>query len=135
MDINALLRISAAGMEVQSTRLRVTAENIANAQSTATVPGGDPYRRKTVSFENALNRELGVDLVGIKRYGEDLSDFELRYDPNHPAADINGNVKLPNVNPLIELMDMREAQRSYEANLSSLETAKSMASRLLELLR
>ena len=135
MDINALLRISAAGMEVQSTRLRVTAENIANAQSTSTVPGGDPYRRKTVSFENLLNRELGVPLVGIKRYGEDLSDFELRYDPNHPAADASGYFKLPNVNPLIELMDMREAQRSYEANLSSLETAKTMASRLLELLR
>ena len=135
MNLETIMKISAAGMKVQSDRMRVTSENVANAQSTASTPGGDPYRRKTVSFENELSRELGANLVGVKRYGLDRSPFELRHEPGHPAADENGYVKYPNINPLIELMDMREAQRSFEANLSSLQTAKTMASRLIELLR
>lgn len=135
MDIETALRISAAGMKAQSARMRVTSENLANAQSTATTPGGDPFRRKTISFENALDRELGADLVGVKRYGVDRRDFELRLEPGHPAADEAGYVKYPNINPLIELMDMRESQRSYEANLSALQTARTMAQQLIELLR
>jgi flagellar basal-body rod protein FlgC len=135
MDLNTAMTIAAAGMKVQSSRLRVTAENLANAESTAQVAGGDPYRRKTIVFGAEKERALGAELVDIKRYGVDPSAFELRYEPNHPAADEAGNVKYPNVNEFVEMMDMREAQRSYEANLNAFQLAKSMTQKLIDLLR
>jgi flagellar basal-body rod protein FlgC len=122
-------------MTVQSARMRVTAENLANAESTARIPGGDPYRRKTISFANELDRKQGVELVEVARRGVDPSDFRMSLDPSHPAADADGYVRMPNVEPLIELMDMREAQRSFEANLNALEMSRSMLRRTLDLLR
>lgn len=135
MDLESSMRIAASGMKAQSARMRVTAENLANAQSTAAAPGGDPYRRRTISFVNRLDRELGAELVEVGRRGVDRGEFPLRYDPAHPAADERGYVKTPNVNPLIELMDMREAQRSYEASLNAQAQARSMLLKTLELLR
>ncbi len=135
MDLIGAMKISASGMHAQSARLRVTSENLANAASTAEVPGGEPFRRKTISFANELDRELGVDLVKVDRYGTDTAGFEVRYEPSHPAADADGNVLYPNVNPLIELMDMREAQRSFEANLNTMQAARSMVRQLLDLMR
>lgn len=122
-------------MQVQSERLRVVAENIANAGSTATTPGGDPYRRKLVVFKNVLDREMGVDMVKIDRRIYDMSDFTPKYEPTHPAANEQGYVLYPNVNPIIEAMDMREARRAYEANLNVIEMAKSMLSQTINLLR
>jgi flagellar basal-body rod protein FlgC len=135
MDLMESLMISAAGMRVQGERLRVISENIANVDSVSEVPGGDPYRRKTITFQNALDREMGVNLVKVKKVGLDPSEFTRKYDPNNPAADKSGYVKLPNVNSLIEMNDMREAQRSYEANLKVIEVARGMLTRTIDLLR
>ncbi len=127
--------ISAAGMRVQGQRLRVVAENLANADSVSEVPGGDPYRRKTISFKNALDKELGLETVQVGKVGIDPSDFRMKYEPGNPAADAKGYVKLPNVNSLIEMTDMREAQRSYEANLRAIEVARTMLQRTIDLIR
>jgi len=135
MDLMDSLAISAAGMRVQGERLRVISENIANADSVSEVRGGDPYRRKTISFQNELDRQSGLDLVKVKKVGLDPSEFTRKYDPNNPAADNQGYVKLPNVNALIEMSDMREAQRSYEANLKVVEVARSMLTRTIDILR
>jgi flagellar basal-body rod protein FlgC len=135
MDLMESLKVSAAGMRVQGERLRVVAENLANADSVSEVPGGDPYRRKTISFKNALDRELGLETVQVSKVGVDQSDFRMKYDPGNPAADDKGYVKLPNVNSLIEMTDMREAQRSYEANLRAIEVARTMLQRTIDLLR
>ncbi|HJR23479.1 MAG TPA: flagellar basal body rod protein FlgC [Dongiaceae bacterium] len=135
MDLMESLMISAAGMRAQGQRLRVVAENLANADSVSEVPGGDPYRRKTISFKNQLDRELGMETVQVSKVGEDPSDFRMKYDPGNPAADAKGYVKLPNVNSLIEMSDMREAQRSYEANLKAIEVARSMLQRTIDLIR
>ncbi len=135
MNLETSLKISAAGMHAQSARLRVTSENLANAQSTAQTPDGEPYRRKTISFANALDRATGAELVQVRRYGQDRSPFELRFEPSHPAANDQGYVEYPNVSPLVELMDMREAQRSFEANLTAMQQAKGMLQRTLDLLR
>jgi flagellar basal-body rod protein FlgC len=135
MDLMESLMISAAGMRVQGERLRVVAENISNADSVSEVPGGDPYRRKTISFRNALDRELGLETVQVQKVGLDQSDFRIKYDPGNPAADAKGYVKLPNVNALIEMTDMREAQRSYEANLRAIEVARTMLQRTIDLIR
>lgn len=135
MNLETSLKIAASGMHAQSSRLRVTAENLANARSTALTPGGDPYRRKTISFKNALDRASGAELVEIRRYGKDMAPFEPRFEPSHPAADGAGYVRYPNVNPLVELMDMREAQRSFEANLTAMQQARGMLQRTLDLLR
>jgi len=129
------LDISASGMRAQGTRLRVISENVANAGSTAQTPEGDPYRRKLVTFGSTLNRELGVELVDVKRISRDPSDFGRRYEPNHPAADPSGYVNTSNVNTVIEMADMREAQRSYEANLKVLRTSRRMLQQTIELLR
>jgi len=134
-DLISSLKISAAGMRAQGTRLRVISQNIANANSLATEPGQEPYRRKNVLFENVLNKELGVELVRVKRLGEDDSEFGERLDPKHPAANEAGYVQTPNVNTLVEVMDMREAQRSYEANLTAIRSARSMMQRTIDLLR
>ena len=135
MDLMESLMISAAGMRAQGQRLRVVAENLANADSVSEVPGGDPYRRKTISFKNQLDRELGMETVQVSKVGEDPSDFRMKYDPGNPAADAKGYVKLPNVNSLIEMSDMREAQRSYEANLKAIEVARNMLQRTIDLIR
>ena len=135
MDLSKAMMISAAGMKVQGTRMRVIAENLANASSVASSPGVDPYRRKTVTFINALDSELGITRVRVNKVTFDQSDFGLRYDPGHPAADENGYIKTPNVNGLIEAMDMKQSQRSYEANLNSIEVSKNMMMRTLDLLR
>lgn len=135
MDLVKSLGVSAAAMQAQGTRLRVIAENLANAQSTAQEPGGEPYRRKVVTFKNELDRTARVEKVHVDRVIKDESDFERRYDPGHPAADKDGYVLLPNVKPMLELMDMREAQRSYEANMNALTSARQMLMRTIELLR
>lgn len=135
MDLDRALRISAAGMQVQSMRLRVVAENLANRDSTGEAPGADPYRRRTVTFANRLDRALGTETVRVSRLGTAPGEFPQTYDPSHPAADERGYVKRPNVDSLIEMMDMREAQRSYSANLSVLEVTRGMLTRTIEALR
>jgi flagellar basal-body rod protein FlgC len=135
MDLDRALRISAAGMAAQSTRLRVVAENLANRDSTGEAPGADPYRRRTVSFANRLDRAMGAEMVAVSRIAEARGAFPTRYEPSHPAADARGYVKTPNVDSLVEVMDMREAQRSYSANLSVLETTRAMLTRAIEALR
>ena len=134
-ELISSLRISAAGMRAQGTRLRVIAENIANANSLPTEPGGQPYQRKLVSFKNQLDKELGLETVRVRKVIPDRSEFARRFDPSHPAADADGYVLAPNVNILIEMMDMREAQRSYEANLSVIKMTRELAARTIELLR
>ena len=135
MELYNAMAISAAGMKAQGTRMRVISENIANSDTLASQAGGDPYRRKTVMFSNALDRASGVDKVGIKKVGLQEGEFQKKFDPSNPAADKEGYVKLPNVNKLIETMDMREAQRSYEASLGSIEISRSMMMRSMDLLR
>ena len=132
--ISATMKIAASGLQAQSLRVRMTAENIANANSMAAAPGGDPYQRKTIVFESRFDRTLGADLVRIKRIGVDPSEFGKVRDPSHPAADADGYVLTPNVNPLLEMADMREATRSYDANLNLIEQARSMATNTLALL-
>jgi flagellar basal-body rod protein FlgC len=135
MDISKALAVSARGMDAQSARLRVIAENLANQETTGSTPGADPYRRKVVTFENRLDQAAGTETVRVKQIAPDQSALPQRYDPSHPAADAQGYVKTPNVNSFIEVMDMREAQRSYTANLNVLETTRSMLTRTLELLK
>ena len=135
-EILNAMRISAMGMRAQGTRLRVITENVANAETTGTTPGADPYRRQTITFKNELNRQEGIRLVEVDDIGEDTrTDFGLRFMPDHPAADESGYVKMPNINALVELMDVREAQRSYEANLGMIEQARTMLGRTIDLLR
>lgn len=134
-EFSKAMTIAASGMLAQNVRLRVISENIANAESIGTSPGGEPYRRQTVSFRNALDRHLGANLVELNKIGRDRTQFPVRHDPGHPAADGEGRVLLPNVKPLIELMDLREAQRSYQANLRVIDVARTMVSRTIELLR
>jgi len=134
-DMLKSMSVAASGMQAQGTRLRIISENLANASSTAEVPGGDPYRRKTISFAAELDKATGAEEVKVKRIGTDTSQFREVYEPSHPAADANGHVKLPNVNTLVELADMREAQRSYEANLQMIDQARNMLMRTIDLLR
>lgn len=134
-DIMNALVISANGMRAQGTRIRVISENIANSETTGLTPGADPYTRQTISFVNELDRELGIPLVEVGSIGNDTeTPFAIEYKPDHPAADENGYVKMPNVNPMLELMDVREAQRSYEANLGILEQSRTMISKTIDLL-
>ncbi|MGL4439981.1 MAG: flagellar basal body rod protein FlgC [Bosea sp. (in: a-proteobacteria)] len=135
MDLLKSIVAAASGLRVQSGRMKVISENLANADSTQDKPGVDPYRRKVPTFKGQLDREMGVKTVELGRVRTDTSAFRTRIDPGHPAADANGEVKLPNVNSLIETMDMREAQRSYEANLNVISSARRMISRTIEILR
>lgn len=135
MALSDTLLVSAAGMKAQSERLRVISENVANADSTGRTAEEDPYRRKVVSFRNVLDKELGVEKVKVDRVSRDASDFMLRYQPWHPAANTEGYVKYPNVTTIIEMVDMREAQRGYEANLNAIEISKAMLMRTIDLLR
>jgi flagellar basal-body rod protein FlgC len=128
------MQISAVGMQAQADRLRVVAENIANADSTASTPGGAPYRRKMVVFENALNKEMGINTVKVTKRPLDQSPFLKKYEPSNPAADSQGYVQYPNVNTIVEMMDMREARRGYEANLDVITVSKSMLSQTIGLL-
>ena len=129
------MQIAGAGLDAQSTRLRVISENIANSQSTASVAGGDPYARQTVSFDSVLDRSLGADLVRVKSIGVDESPFKVELDPGNPAADAKGFVKTPNVDLLIELADMREANRTYEANLQVAKQSADMMNQAVNLLK
>lgn len=135
MDLTKALDISAAGLRVQGTRIRVIAENVANAESTASGPNDLPYQRKLVIFENVLDRELDVRRVRVKSIIADGSDFGRRFEPDHPAADANGYVLTPNVKILLEIADMREAQRGYEANLQVIRASRNMLQKTIEILR
>ncbi|MBT3238158.1 MAG: flagellar basal body rod protein FlgC [Rhodospirillaceae bacterium] len=134
-DIMKTLRISSSGMRAQGTRLRVISENIANAGSVPQSPGETPYRRKVVTFKNTLDRTIGLDTVKVDKVLPDRSEFKKKYDPSHPAAGSDGYIQTPNVNSLIEMMDMREAQRSYDANLNVMKTSKTMINNTIDLLR
>ncbi len=135
-EILNAMKISSMGMRAQGTRIRVITENVANAGTTGTTPGSDPYRRQIISFKNEMDRDLGVRTVEVDKISQDMkSKFSLKYIPDHPAANEEGYVKMPNVNSMIEMMDIREAQRSYEANLGMIEQARTMMMRTIDLLR
>jgi flagellar basal-body rod protein FlgC len=129
------IKVAASGLEAQSRRMLVVSENLANATSTGSTPGANPYTRKTVTFESALDDASGAKLVQVDRVDTDSKPYRIEYDPSHPAADAEGNVKLPNVDMLVELADMRESNRSYEANLQVVKQARSMISMTIDLLR
>jgi flagellar basal-body rod protein FlgC len=135
MDLEKALDISASGMQAQTTRLRVIAENLANQDSVGANPGANPYRRKTVTFANQLDRASGADAVKVKKIGTDPSAFPQKYDPSNPAADKRGYVNLPNVNSFVEVMDMREAQRSYSANLQAMQVTRGLLTRTIAMLK
>lgn len=135
MDLQDSMMISAAGLRAQSIRMRVIAENIANQDSIASGSGDEPYRRKIVNFKNQMDRALGIDTVKAHKVTFDKSDFGQRYDPGHPAADGKGYITTSNVSGMIEAMDMRQAQRTYEANLNAIETSKNMMLRTIEILK
>ena len=134
MDLATSMLVAASGMRAQSTRMRTIAENIANANSTAPSAGADPYRRKVATINSAFDRELNANVVEAGKPVQDMTDFRTTYDPGNPVADSKGYVKLPNVNSLVEIMDMREAQASYEANVNVLDASKTMMSRTIDLL-
>jgi flagellar basal-body rod protein FlgC len=133
--LRAATQIAGSGLEAQSVRLRIVSENLANAQSTGQTPGAAPYQRKTVTFASEFDRLLGVSDVEVRSIGVDNAPFTVEHDPGNPAADKDGNVKLPNVNVMIEMADMREASRTYEANLQMVKQARSMTTMMLDLLR
>jgi flagellar basal-body rod protein FlgC len=133
--LSSALKIAASGLGAQSERLRIVSENLANAQSTGTTPGAEPYQRKTVSFAAELDRASGGNTVEIAAYSRDESAFPLVFQPGHEAADEKGYVKMPNVNVLIEMADMREANRSYEANLQVVRQARELISMTIDLMR
>lgn len=135
MALSDSLAIAASGMKAQGDRLRVVAENIANADATGKSPAEAPYRRKLVIFKNVLDKEMGVNTVRVSDRTYDKSEFRKKYDPTHPAADEKGYVLYPNMNTIIEMVDMREARRGYEANMNVVEVSKSMLSRTLDLIR
>jgi flagellar basal-body rod protein FlgC len=134
-DFSDVFKVASAGMRAQGERLRVIAENIANANSTGQTPGEEPYRRRIILFKEVMDRISGLSMVKASKAEQDMSPFKKEFDPNHPAADAQGYVLTPNVKPLIENIDMREAQRTYEANLSVLDAARTMMQRALEILR
>ena len=135
MDLKTTMAVSASGLRAQSLRMRVIAENLANADSVARMPGGDPYRRRLPTFSSEVDRQTGAAGVKVDSIQSDKSDFQRVYQPGSPAADANGYVKKPNVNSLVEGADMKAAQRSYEANLSAIEAAKSLTMRTIDLLK
>jgi flagellar basal-body rod protein FlgC len=135
LDITSTLNISAAGMDAQNTRLQVIAENLANADTTGTTPGADPYQRQTVTFTDQMDQSTGMPLVTVSQIGTDPSPDPTKYDPGNPAANAAGYVKEPNVNEMVEIMDMQQAERSYSANLAVLQTSHTLLSRTLALLQ
>lgn len=134
MDFSDIIGISNAGMKSQQARLRIAAENMANAETTGTTPGSDPYRRKTVSFKEMVDKSTGVSSVAVNKIGHDMSDFQMKYDPAHPAANEQGYVKMPNVNSIVEVMDTHDAQHSYDANLNTMQISRAMLTRTIGLL-
>ena len=135
MDFIKTLTIAASGLRAQAGRMRIISENIANADSTPQSRGADPYRRKIPTFRSELDRTIDTQLVELGKVQTDSSAFRLKYEPGHPAADATGNVKYPNVNPLIEMTDMREAQRSYEANINVITATRRMIQRTIDILK
>ena len=135
MDFLRSIAIAASGLRAQAGRMRIISENIANADSTAPGAGAEPYRRKVSSFKSEIDRALDAQTVALGRVKTDPSDFRLKHEPGHPSADANGNVKYPNVNSLVEMMDMREAQRSYEANINVIGASRRMIQRTIEILK
>ena len=134
-DFSRSMGIATSGLRAQAGRMRVISENVANADSTAQTPGGDPYRRKVPTFSSALDRTLDAKVVALGKVRPDQSAFRVKYEPSNPAADASGNVKYPNVNPMIEMTDMRDAQRSYEANLNVISATRQMILRTLDILK
>jgi flagellar basal-body rod protein FlgC len=135
MDFSKSMAVAASGMRAQTERMKIIAENIANANSTATTKGGDPYRRKIATLTPSFDAELGATLVTAGKPLPDKSEFKSQYDPGNPNADTQGYVKLPNVDSLVEIMDMRDAQRSYEADLTMMQTSKQMMASTVDLLK
>lgn len=135
MDYTKTLMLSAAGMKVQSGRMRIIAENLANADSVGKTAQDEPYRRKIPTVTSSFDRELGQRLVALGRVAEDKAAFQERYEPGHPAADANGMVRYPNVSTLIESVDLREAQRTYEANLNVVSATRAMLQRTIDILK
>jgi flagellar basal-body rod protein FlgC len=135
-DLFSTMGISASGMRAQSARIKVIAENMANSDTAATSPTGTPYTRKTITFKNVMDKDLGGEKVEVSKIGQDTTKpYPTKYMPDHPGADANGYVKMPNVDGLVETMDMHEAQRSYEANLGMIDQARSMYSQTVDILR
>jgi len=134
-DFSRSMGIATSGLRAQAGRMRVISENVANADSTAQSAGADPYRRKVPTFVSALDRALDAKLVTLGKISPDQSDFRRKYEPSNPAADATGYVKYPNVNPLVEMTDMRDAQRSYEANLNIISATRRMIQRTLDILK
>lgn len=135
-ELFSAMSISASGMKAQSARLRVISQNIANSSTAAPAPGEDPYTRQTITFKNELDRQIGEKTVKIDRIRQDTKrPYPTKYMPDHPGADESGYVKMPNVDPLIEAMDMREAQRSYEANLGMIDQSRNMVQQTIDILR
>ena len=135
MDFLKSIAIAASGLRAQAGRMRIISENIANADSTAPTPGADPYRRRMATFKSEMDRALNAQLVALGGVKTDPSEFRSKHEPGHPAADQNGNVKYPNVNSLVEMMDLREAQRSYEANVNIIGASRRMIQRTIEILK
>ncbi len=135
LDLSKSMQVAASGMRAQGTRLKIVAENLANADTVIGADGFDPYRRKVVTFKNQIDRASSASVVKVNSLAYDQSDFRIDYNPTHPKADPDGYVKMPNVNSLIEVMDMREAQRSYEANVTMIEGTRSLIQRTIDLLR
>lgn len=135
LDFMKTMAIAASGLRAQAGRMRIISENIANADSTPSQPGGDPYRRKIPIFKSELDRAVEARLVELSGIQPDTSEFRVKHEPGHPAADNNGNVKYPNVNSLIEMTDMREAQRSYEANINVISATRRMLQRTIDILK
>ncbi|OAJ68092.1 flagellar basal body rod protein FlgC [Gluconobacter cerinus] len=135
MNLSNTIGISASGMDAQAQRLRIVAENLANQDTTGSTPGADPYRRKTITFAEHVDNDNDRSTVDVQEIGRDMSDFQTKYDPSHPAANAQGYVKISNVDSMVEMMDMREAERSYEANLNTMQSTRTMLSRTLDLLK
>ncbi|MDP3410543.1 flagellar basal body rod protein FlgC [Bosea sp. (in: a-proteobacteria)] len=135
MDLLKSIAVATSGLRSQSGRMRVISENVANADSGPERPGADPYRRKIPTFQRRFDRELDAQVVDMGRVQRDQSAFRVKYEPGNPTADAAGNVRMPNVNSLIETMDMREAQRSYEANLNLISSTRRMIQRTIDILR
>ena len=133
--LSQAMATAASAMRAQTTRLRLVAENLANAGSTSAAPGGSPYQRKVMSFEQQVDRATGASLVMPGRIAVDPAPFRSVYDPSHPAANAEGYVQMPNVSQVVEVADMREAERSYEANLAALSQARSMIAKTLDILK
>jgi flagellar basal-body rod protein FlgC len=135
IDFVKSLAVASSGLKAQLGRMRIISENIANSDSVSQTPGGDPYRRKIVTFSSELDRSLGVDMVKLGTVQTDQSDFLIKHEPGNPAADANGDVKYPNVNSLVEMTDLRDAQRSYEANLNVISATRRMLQRTIDILK